>query len=311
MSTLKTIVDSKVVRSFLVKHFSTVISQVKPIKGGETSQAFSFGMNDKAYVIRVHTTINDFKKEKYAYEHFASEKIPIPKFISLGKIDNYYFYAITERANGVNLDVLNSKTRKKLVPQLFAILDAIHSVDVSSKSGFGDIEDNGNAHFKSWKDFLLSVNSEDYFHWSEVFKTTILKKDTFDSLYNKLVELVHCCPDERVLLHSDFGFSNVISNGERITGIVDWSLMKYGDPLYDVAWLDLWSDEIPFGKMYKEYVSRKGVLKNYNERLTCYKTHQGIGALEFFAKSGQEQNYKWLRSRLLSLLSSAAIRQVL
>ncbi|MBI4097141.1 MAG: phosphotransferase [Candidatus Levybacteria bacterium] len=298
MSTLKTIVDSKVVKSFLVRHFSTVISQLESIKGGETSQAFSFAMNDKAYVIRVHTTINDFKKEKYAYEHFASNKIPIPKFIGLGKIDSDYYYAITERANGDNLDVFNFKTRKKLVSQLFTVLDAIHAVDISGKSGFGDLEDDGNAHFRKWKDFLLSVNSEDYFHWSQVFQTTIMKKDVFDLLYKKLIELIQYCPEERALVHGDFGFSNVISDGERITGVVDWSLMIYGDPIYDVAWLDLWSEQIPFGKLYKERISKNTKFEQYEERLTCYKIHQGIGALEFFAKSGQEKSYKWLKERL-------------
>lgn len=302
MSTLKTIVDSKAVHAFLKNHFSTEILQLEPIKGGEISQAFSFVTNNKSYVIRVHTIINDFKKEKYAYEHFASEKIPIPKFLGLGKIDNNYHYAITKQAKGDNLDDLDLKTRKKLVPQLFAILDSIHAVDVSRKSGYGDVEDSGNAHFKSWKEFILSINSEDYFHWSTIFQTTIMKQDVFDLLYKKLVDLIQYCPEERALVHGDFGFSNVISDGQKITGVVDWSLMTYGDPLYDVAWLDLWSEQIPFGKLYKERISKNNMPKHYEERLTCYKIHQGIGALEFFAKSGQDKSYTWLRDRLQRLL---------
>ena len=301
MSTLKTIVDSKAVHSFLKNHFSTEIFQLEPIKGGETSQAFSFAMKGRAYVIRIHTTIDDFKKEKYAYEHFASSDIPIPRFIGLGKVVDDYFYAITEQAKGVNLDALDLKTREKLVPQLFFILDAIHAVDVSDKSGYGDIENSGNAHFKSWKEFILSINSEDYFHWSTIFQTTIMKQDVFDLLYKKLVDLIQYCPEERALVHGDFGFSNVISDGERITGVVDWSLMIYGDPLYDVAWLDLWSEQIPFGKLYKERIPKNNISKHYEERLISYKIHQGIGALEFFAKSGQENSYMWLRQRLMRL----------
>ena len=43
------------------------------------------------------------------------------------------------------------------------------------------------------------------------------------------------------LLHGDYGFDNVLVDQGKISGVLDWANAKYGDFLYDVAWLDFWS----------------------------------------------------------------------
>jgi hygromycin-B 4-O-kinase len=49
----------------------------------------------------------------------------------------------------------------------------------------------------------------------------------------------------RSLLHCDLINRNVLVDGDRITGVVDWGCSLYGDHLYDLAWFDFWSPWYP------------------------------------------------------------------
>jgi hygromycin-B 4-O-kinase len=44
----------------------------------------------------------------------------------------------------------------------------------------------------------------------------------------------------------------------------------------------------------------------YAERLLCYECHHALGALRFFAKSGQEQSYQLTRALILHKLDAFA-----
>lgn len=55
-----------------------------------------------------------------------------------------------------------------------------------------------------------------------------------------LDELAGSCPEERGPIHGDSGSSNLLTDGRRITGIIDWDRGAFGDPLYDVANLLSW-----------------------------------------------------------------------
>jgi aminoglycoside phosphotransferase (APT) family kinase protein len=50
-------------------------------------------------------------------------------------------------------------------------------------------------------------------------------------------ELLLCCTTQKHLVHGDFGFHNTISDGQAITGVLDWADSRLGDFLYDVVTL--------------------------------------------------------------------------
>ncbi len=299
--TLKTQVDERIVHSFLKQFYHQEAEDLLAIHGGEFSQAFSFTINGEEYVIRIHKDFKDFEKDKYASDHFRSTAIPIPEVTSIGKVDTTYFYAIAKKAEGKNLDTMDKSVTEKFLPELMRILDIIHAVDISNTNNFGDWDKNGNAKFTSWKDFILSIDDEEYFNWSNLFKTTFLEKDVVERLYGKLKETVALCPEGRYLVHGDFGYSNVLATERNVTGVIDWGLSKYGDFLYDVAWLALWTEEIPYKRLFLEhYRSTNKNIAHFDERILCYMLHQGIGAFDHFAKSGNETDYQWAKERLLS-----------
>lgn len=302
MSTRKTQIDTKVVLEFLKKKFDKNITFIAPLEGGEMSQAFSFDSGNGRFVIRVDIGIKAFVKDKYAFEHFSSDKIPIPEVIRMGKMNPQYYYAITKRAEGKILDHFSLEVIREVLPELMKVLDNIHSVNIDT-SKYGDWDENGGAFFDSWKEFLLSINDEQYFGWKNLFKNSFMEEEVFTKAYGKIKQLINHCPEIRHLIHGDYGFNNLLSDGKKITGVIDWGESKYGDFLYDVAWLGFWTRDIDYEEeFYKHYKEKEIKIPNYKERILCYKLHLGLSAAHFFVTSNQEKSYIWVRDRILSLL---------
>ncbi|MDP2788546.1 MAG: aminoglycoside phosphotransferase family protein [bacterium] len=304
MSTHKTKIEQQVVLSFLEQYFNVPISDLVFIEGGEGSQAFSFSTNNKTYVIRVNTRDDSFKHDNYAYEHFHSNKLPIPKIIEIGKLDDKYYFAISEKVGGKKIDAFSEEEQAVIKPKLLEILDIVHSTDISSTSGYGGWDNTGNGHYESWSTFLKSLKK-----WVEpkdtpsLFETTILEKEVWEKVYNEILKLVQYCPEERHLVHGDYGFDNVFSDGKNITGVIDWGEAKYGDFIYDCAWLSYWSKKHYYRDLLKKYFTEKSLMIfHFDERMRCYELHIGLGALSFYANSQQDTKYYWNKERLLSLL---------
>ncbi len=299
MSTHKTTVDQELVISFLKDSFSPDISDFQMIVGGEGSQAYSFKVNDDEYIIRINKH-NDhgFKKDEYAFVHFLTPVLPIPKIYKVGKINEELRYCISEKARGKILNEFSAVELEVLLPKMFETLDAIHASNISGTSGYGkwEPEDNaeGNAKYESWEERLIAVDTFAKGHGGgpSLFDTTFLEKSFWDPAHARLAELAKLCPEERFLLHGDYGFNNVLSDGSDITGVIDWEGSAYGDFLFDVAWLSFWSYNLDYQKLYLVHAQKRGIaLLNYDERLLCYKLYIGLSSMSFFAYSGQKEKY--------------------
>ena len=96
----------------------------------------------------------------------------------------------------------------------------------------------------------------------------------------------------------------MLTDGRRVTGVIDWANACYGDPLYDVAWLAWWSVdgwwyEGGAGLLRKRY----GAAPFYEERMACYECHIGLDELRYLARMGRRERYERVRGRLLALVA--------
>ncbi len=300
MSTVKTVVNINDVLNFLKVHFDSNIKSVKFIKGGKTSQAFSYTSQGSNFVIRINKKKGRFEKDLYAFNHFKTKTIPIPKILDIGKFNPGYFCCISKHAVGKNLDEWNDDTHRKLLPQLISILKEIHKLEPLG-NGYGDWDTTGNAPHDSWKDAILP--KKDRTDNLESPKASFYEKDVVKRLEIALEKFMPFITEDRYLVHGDYGFNNIVSDGKSITGVLDWGESMFGDFMYDVSWLEFWSSNINYGQIFKEHYHSNGIeVPNFNERLICYQLDLGIGSLNFFAKSEQRDSYIWTRDKLLSLI---------
>ncbi len=298
--------DIATVDTFLRTHLGRPVEDVQGLRGGEICTAFAYSLAGERYVIRFSAAASGFVHDRYAYERFALAGIPIPRIYEIGRFGGQTF-AISRYVPSGTIQHLPAERQETSAPALVEMLDRIHQIDVSALTGYGEVNDLGEGRYPSWDAYLRAIadeNPDDFFgRWSRLYDESFLERSLCEQVLARMIALLPFCPPEHSLVHGDFGFDNVIVDGERITAVLDWANMKYGDFLFDLAWLGFWPSPVPYGDLFLRYYAERGrALPHYEERLLCYTCYIGLTALRFFAHTSQEAPYSWACDRVRTLL---------
>lgn len=301
MSIRKTNIPIEKVEHFLKSTFNKDIRNITKLIGGELSCPFAFTSEGREYVIRIDSYNYSYKKDAYAWNTFSGEGFPMPEVISLGEFDEKYYFAITEKVAGKMLENFSKEEIMKMMPSIISTLENIHAVDITKTNGYGYWNPDGNAIHATWKENLLAINNG-IEEWKKMHTKPYFNQDILERVYEALEALIVYAPEERYLLHGDYGFSNVIADGEKITAVLDWGQAQYGDFVFDIAWLDTWQHEISYEAIFADYYKSKNKLvPHMAERIKCYKLWILYGAIKFAIESNQEHQYHEIMDTLESL----------
>ncbi|HEX5505285.1 MAG TPA: aminoglycoside phosphotransferase family protein [Thermomicrobiales bacterium] len=295
-------------RDLLRERFAADAADVAPVAGGVFSRAYGFTAGGRRYVVRfnaVPQADESFAKDVFAGEHFASAALPIPRVVATGRAADE-FYAISERVAGRTLHLLPTRERLAVLPAALDTLDAVARADLRATRGYGPWGADGAGRFATWRDALAACIEDEtagfYQDWHALFRDSSLERDVYELVYGRMLRLAAACPEDRALLHCDYHFKNILADGGRISGVIDWGNAWYGDPLYDVARVGWWAELADAAVLRARY----GAAPRYDERIACYCYHLGLDDLRYYAKTGQRKWYDWTRNRLLALVAWGA-----
>jgi hygromycin-B 4-O-kinase len=301
--------DAARVRALLRERFAPDAGELHPLAGGEFSRAFAFTVDGRDYVVRVSTfphAAEAFAKDDYAWRNFASPALPIPRVVAIGQYADGHF-AISERVAGRRLAELSADARRSLLPAALDTLDAIARADLGGSRGYGGWDADGQGQSASWQEFLFDVienRSEGFYRdWHSLFDSSFLEREVYERIYRRMRDLAVHCPADRALLHCDYHFDNVLTDGQRVTGVIDWGNACYGDRLFDVAWVG-WVFLKDYGlDAATPLRERHGATPRFAERMACYLCRIGLDDMRFFARTGRRAQYEWTRDRMLALVA--------
>lgn len=300
MSTLKTRISQDDLHNFFEIHLNLPDVAYETIEEGETSQAYFYESPDGSRVLRINShTQEGFQKDDFAARHFAGGNVAIPQTFEIGEISPGVFFSITERAQGRMLSRFSVEETNDFMPVFMKTLDAIHATKPAG-GGYGWWDITGKGRFNSWAEAVRAMQSaEDDYNLAGV---SFFDQALHDELKVEVNRLGAYCPDARMLLHGDFGYKNTLADDHQITGVIDWHGSMYGDPLFDISWLDFWRAEQGFAEQFREHYAAQGKdMKNYDERMKCYSLLHVVSSMAFFAKSDQQEKYNFSLQRLKSL----------
>ncbi|MCZ8517013.1 aminoglycoside phosphotransferase family protein [Paenibacillus filicis] len=289
----------------LSKYFGSNVTEITPLKGGNLSAVFSFSVFDNEYVIKFSDLEGSFETEKFISTLLTSKGISFPQCVGLGKY-KLLNYLISEKINGHNLASSSLEQQRRMLPEVIHILKLMNQVELGKTSGYGTINASGNGTYNSWNEYVIATNAEDqegtfWEGWYSLFETSCLEKDVFFECYNRLISYSKYNESHRYFIHGDFHQWNILSDGQKITGIID-SNGKYGDFLVDLATLDWHLKKLNVIEVYQNYQHQQGItIPNFKERLIGAKYYNGLIGLRFYAKMGWNDAYFSLRDELLSL----------
>ncbi|WP_340003316.1 aminoglycoside phosphotransferase family protein [Paenibacillus sp. FSL K6-0276] len=293
------------IEKVLWNHLTPGAVEITPLSGGNLSNVFSFILEGKGYVVKFSDLERTYETESYISNLLSGQGIPFPKCLALGRTSQLT-YLIMERMEGRNLSDCTAEEQTHQLPEIIGILTRLAEADIGGTNGYGWIGPDGNGSYSSWKDFVVAVNAEDqtgtfWENWHELFRTSCLERDVYEEIYSRLMTYVPYNESNRSFIHGDFHQWNILSDGTRITGIIDGNCM-YGDFLVDLAILDRhmpWSGVI---KAYQDYQEKARIATHYfKERLIGAYYFKGLDGLRFYAKMGWRDAYQNTRHFLLNL----------
>ena len=314
-------------QTFLRAHFAPDATVVRPLYGGFFSRAFAFTADGRDRVLRLSRApqaAESFGKDAHAARHFAGPALHIPEVLQIGMTDDAggrdggrggdegeEWYAIGALVPGRTLEDADPAARRLALPALLDTIDAIGRTDVGGSRGFGPWDETGYAPYTNWAAFLAAADQNEtkgyYRDWHALFGG-MLERDLYQAAYRRMRQLLVGIPEVRGLIHNDLWFPNILAEGARITGVIDWGNALYGDPLYDIArlswaadWLDWWYAD---GRAI--LATRYGGLPGFAARLACYQCHLGLDDLRFYAKNGKVNAYGRAREQLLAIIADAS-----
>jgi len=287
--------DEAAHRAFLRERFGPE-AEITLMRPGEWSAPYSVKTADADLVARFGAYDEDFEKDAYA-ARYVSATLPIPPILEWGPALGGY-YAVAPRIRGEHIDGLDETRMRRVLPSLFAALDAMRAAALPAGSGYGGWRANGRTTHRSWREWLLGFVIEPATRgapgWRELLKGRPNVVAAFEEGYARLVQVVEHCPEERALFHDDLINRNVLVDGDRISAVLDWGSSKYGDFLYDIAnlvfyrpWFPAWRN-IDFAAEARAHYDTIGLaVPQFAERLSCYCLRIALDGVAYSAFRGR------------------------
>lgn len=305
MSHIKPEVSMEDVQKMIKAHLGKSAENIWAIEGGNLSSVFSFTLDQSEYVIRFSSDKDSFVTEDYISNLLSSNHVLYPKTLKLG-MEGTLKLCISEKIKGKVLAKYDVDQRTKLLPDLIHQITRMNQVPLKSKQGFGFLTPDGHGINESWEDFITTFYGENqtgtfWENWHDLFNTSCLERDVFFECYARLLEYSKYNAPHRYLIHGDFHEWNILTDGCKITGIIDGNFM-YGDFLIDIATVEHVVPNKDLAVDFGIYYEKIGMpIPDFSKRLIGARYFKGLDALRFFAKMGWDHAYIDLRDSLLSL----------
>lgn len=290
-----------------------IAGEIKPsslvrLTEGHFSQAFSYETNaGEKRVLRLGRKAKSFYADRYAHEHFNMPGLPIPEVLDIGEAEQGLYFCISRYAPGVPSDQLQAADFSQVRETIEESFARIFTADISDSNGYRNIDfDTGNGAVASYRpeSYMAEINLA---RLREKCSQHDIDPALVDAFARNLDANFPKLDFDRRLTHGDLGFDNVLVDEGRVTAVIDWSSVGYGDWLHDYSRLEFWYPGRHTPAM--EFAQKYGLdTRNFQERWLTHTADHALSTLGYIFKYEDEGTARWVRENLASKLDCSEVK---
>lgn len=188
---------------------------------------------------------------------------------------------------GRNADELTPEEFEQDYEKFFESILEIQHADISGFEGYGELNEDNQPEARTFQEFLertFDNEQEGYwYHWQELFETSMLTREFFETYYHKMLQYSPYCEEQRYLVNNNTFFVNMVVMEDKV-GFPDWSRAAVTDFLLDFAIMDLNKPYLKIPEKLWGYVQEKGLyVSSFKERFLCMAYYKGLSTLMWHA----------------------------
>lgn len=190
------------------------------------------------WVVKVNMRDPDLPKsgrEAFCLARAGQQGLPVPKLIALDTSQEIlpYSYMMMSRLSGQTLHSiwpgLPASQQQFLIDEAAQLLNQMHEIQFPA---FGNVPGTGTV-YAQWPDYVSATLES---HIWKAQTCCVMDDKTADQIRVRAADLLPVLEigGFPALVHADFHLGNLLSDGHRITGIIDFEWAIAGDPEWDL-----------------------------------------------------------------------------
>lgn len=272
---------------------------IEPLVGGVVARVFRVEVPGRTVVVRLQPGLPAaFEADGAVMPLIAGSGLPVPELLGAGERAGAG-YTVTAWVDGTAVDGLPEAGQRAVLPEMLDVLRRIHRIDVSGTTGYGSIGADGNGRSASWRQSLLDGLDPavpGFWHdWRARLAGSRMPWETFDRWHERLPAVLERVPEARALVHGDYGFSNLLVENDRVSAVIDWTIARYGDPLWDAAYLGFFPMRVEMGPPLAAAFERVAEsAADYRYRVAAYRLVLVLDCMRTFARLDDAALMSWV-----------------
>lgn len=208
-------------------------------------------------------------------------------------------FQVIEKINGNTISFFindNPLKEDKMVFEMGKTLASLHKIKVN---GFGPFDNDkaktGNLEglHKTLKQAVVAGLSENL---ERIVKYKLITADTAQNIKDLYATTNLLNDEQAVLVHNDFADWNLLTDGETITGILDWDECVGGTPIEDIACWSLFFSPERMKKFLDGYFSITPKFIDFEKKLNLFQLRYVISKMALRVKRSSYDNSEFLKN---------------
>lgn len=235
------------------------VSAVEDLLGGASNLVFALrSTSGEDFVARATMAgTGRYLREANVMDRMRPLGVPCPEVIAVAT-EGHYEVMVARRCPGQRLaDVAGDLSESDLEEVAAACGDLLATIHSAAVEGFGNLDGAGRGRWSSFDRWFIDdmVDQANGVLADSTNQRVVAKLQSVLRTLEASREALRSCPSR--LTHGDFSPMNLLVEGPRIAGLVDWESAKGGSPALDFGWWDwfgsTWPTPFPTSAMLPAY----------------------------------------------------------